>query len=157
MINIPMNKIVYLFKFTDKNNLNCTEEHIRVIEEHGYVWFGKIGNRPTERELIELNNSSPNYLILKNRKELYLCQYSSFSDSCIDNVYPTYYDSCLDISKFSLWLKITSILKISDVRDLDNIVLFSNKKNRIVESAERSMNSYFRGIAKESITIHNPV
>lgn len=38
-----------LIRYSDLKGIDCMKEHIEVLNEKGYVWFGKIGSVPTKR------------------------------------------------------------------------------------------------------------
>jgi len=153
MVVIPKGKVIYLIKVVDKGEFDSIRKHRDVISERGFVWLGKIGNIPSEKDLIRLDSDSPNYLIVKNREKLYLCEYSNYSYMVPEQNYPDYYKEIFDLNIFNLWFRISIIVDIDSEDQVKDIVLCSDKSNRIVDASKRSMNSYFRGVSLEEVII----
>jgi len=45
-INIEKGKEILCLKFANAYGLDCIQEHQKIMDELGYVWLGKIGNKP---------------------------------------------------------------------------------------------------------------
>lgn len=154
MVLVKGSKIV-VFKYADIKSYDCIYEHNQLLRDNGYVWFGKLGQRPTDNRLSELlHKYEEGILILKNRDKLFLCTFTDFrSDRPLSNEYPPYYDiEILNNQAFSVWLKLTSIKRIKDKAILDNVVVKSSRQP-ILDSMSRSMCSYFFSEVKEDIKI----
>lgn len=94
--------------------------HLRVIENHGFVWFGKMGS-PMARARIEVLNrqiveGTPTYLVLvrarANGRTVHLCRISDMSrERPTDEAsIPAYYRSRPGVG---VWIRLTSIQSAS--------------------------------------------
>ena len=50
------------------------------MNELEYVWFGKIGNKPDRKILNKTIKNDFNYVLLKESKKAYICQFEAYSE-----------------------------------------------------------------------------
>jgi hypothetical protein len=145
---------ILCIRFVNIGENDCIQEHLNIIKSLGYVWFGKIGTKPMIKKLDKIRDNQSNYILLKDPKNAYICEFDAFSDSQPnDNEFPKYYKSeILPTRVFSIWFKLTSIKKISDVDSLNQIVLKSSR-SPILETTRSSMASFFYTVARREIDL----
>lgn len=130
-------------RYSDLKSIDCAYEHKKVIQETGYVWFGKIGSKPRRDALDKILEEDVSYIILKSKKECYICTFNKYLENIPeDKNYPAYYDESFKIENFSIWFRLTSMIKIEDNNILDNIIVKSSR-NKLINSCNSSMASHF--------------
>lgn len=151
-INITKGKEILCLRFANVGGLDCIQEHIKILNKSGYVWFGKIGNKPSSKILNEMIENKSNYILLKEPKKACICQFEVYGDGVPDiSEYPNYYNTeILPTRQFSIWFKLTSIIKVNSMSELDNIVVKSSR-SPILETSRKSMNSQFYTITTKDI------
>lgn len=145
---------ILCLRYVDVGGFDCIKEHLKVIDQKGYVWFGKIGNKPMASKLRRILREGDGYLLLKSPRKSHLCIFNSFSEESPENAdYPEYYSSeILPDRQFSMWFRITSISDALGPTVLRNIILISSRST-IVETAQASMASHFYTVAKIDIEV----
>lgn len=145
-----------LLKFGYLHGIDCIQEHQNVINNLGYVWFGKIGIRPKSSIIDKMLDSElkSNFIILKSAKECYLCHFDKYSLISPENGFPEYYISHLRMTSdtFSIWFRITEMKKISDLTSLQEIVVESSG-NPLLVACRQSMAAHFFTIANKDIEV----
>lgn len=127
MLNIYKDNIYNLVKI-NTNKIDFLEEHKPFLNEKGYVWFGRYGNRKFKIKIKEDEKSI--YIILKDAasstNRTFICEVVEISDEIPENGYPKYYEEFLDNIK--QWFKIINIY------EMDTNVLYekfiSNKSGK---------------------------
>jgi len=66
--------------FWKQYGLDCIQEHQKIMNELEYVWFGKIGNKPDRKILNKTIKNDFNYVLLKESKKAYICQFEAYSE-----------------------------------------------------------------------------
>lgn len=134
-----------LIRYSDLKGIDCMKEHIEVLNEKGYVWFGKIGSVPTKRFIKILEDNETKYLILNSKNETYFCNFDKVEYELPKNLdgVPTYYkDNFLDKGvKFSIFFKLLSIKKID--KELLNNLVVSSSANNLNNALKFSMSAHF--------------
>lgn len=153
-IFIERGKDILCVRFVDIGGFDCIQEHLELIKKHGHVWFGKIGNKPTAKVLNRMIEEKSNYILLKDPKNAFICEFEAFSETKPDNCeFPIYYQTeIMPTRNFSIWFKLTSIVKVHDLNSLNNVVLKSSF-NPILETARRSMASHFYTVTLKDINL----
>lgn len=141
-------------RFVNVGNFDCINKHIEIIDEKGYVWFGKIGVKPSLSRLENMINEGVGYIILKSPEKEYFCKYEQYSfDKPEKNMYPNYYDdkSLLGHRDFSIWFKLIEIIEVKDKSVMDKVVVKSSMQP-ILPVTKRSMTSLFYVMNRDEIT-----
>lgn len=151
-INIEKGKEILCLKFANADGLDCIQEHQKIMNELGYVWLGKIGNKPAYKTLYKMVINNSAYILLKESKKAYICQFKSYSERIpYTSEYPNYYNTEISPNiKYSIWFKLTSIIEVNNIKILDNIVVKSSR-SPILETMKKSMASHFNTITIENI------
>lgn len=141
---IPINSKQAVIRYANVNGIKCIDEHQKVLDKEGYVWFGKIGAKVKKTILSDLLEKKSNYIILKAPKETYFCTFTDFCEEIPkDNCFPDYYKSNFDsLDDFSMWFKITAMIPITNPEILSNIVVISSR-NRLSNACLQSMSAHF--------------
>jgi len=151
-IKIQKGKSILCLRFANVGGFDCIDEHIKMLEKNGFVWFGKIGSKPASKALNEMIADNSRYILLKEPKKSYICEFENYKEDMPDkNLFPDYYNTeILPNRKFSIWFKIISILEVNETEKLNSIIV---KKSRspILETARKSMSSHFNTIAKDDV------
>ncbi|MGP1367086.1 MAG: hypothetical protein ACTTH3_05355 [Schwartzia sp. (in: firmicutes)] len=108
-MKIQQGDICPLIKIKSPFGIDFYKEHMKVIEENGYVWFCRFGKNNMLRDV--LLQYAP-YLIIKEsgikNGGLYIARYTEIvEDEPRDNQTPQYYESIKQYP--SLWFKLTKI------------------------------------------------
>ncbi|SFG07192.1 hypothetical protein SAMN04487761_10378 [Lachnospiraceae bacterium C7] len=117
--------------------------HEKVIEDKGYVWFGKLGSPISEATAkIVLENEEAKILLLHSgKKERYWAYVTEIRRIKPDDVsaIPTYYEP--KINDFTTWFRITKF-ELAEKDILSKCVVASSKAV-LQDAAKRSMSSFF--------------
>lgn len=153
-IFIEKGKDILCIKFTNIGGFDCIEKHLQLIKKYGYVWFGKIGNKPAEKTLNRMIEEKSNYILLKDSENAFLCEFEAFSEINPDNSkFPKYYQTeIMPTRNFSIWFKLVSIIQIHDLTILNDVVL-KTSFNPILETASKSMASHFYTVTRKDIML----
>ena len=128
------------------NNIvpDCIEQHIKVFEETGYCWFGKLGKAPGEKILTQIvSKEAKDNIILYMRGKAFLCSCDEYSLKKPLEGYPLYYDT--EFGRFgfsdpSIYFRLYGIKEI-DLKKYKYVV--SSSKNALQDTLNKSMNSFF--------------
>lgn len=156
-MNIKKNTEMLCLRFTDVGTIDCIEEHKKLIEDIGYVWFGKIGVKPGEGKVKSILSDGIGYLILKKPDGVYICKFDEYSYiSPSDYEYPSYYNDkeLLGMREFSMWFRISEVKEFNDNDKLRDIVVKSSRETFMV-TANKSMSSLFYVVNKKEINLSN--
>lgn len=130
-------------RYADLKSIDCAYEHKAVIEEKGYVWFGKIGSKPRRDILDKILEEKISYIILKSKNECYICTFDKYVEKIPeDKNYPNYYEKSFELENFTIWFRLTSMVKVEDKNILSNIVVKSSR-NKLINACNSSMASHF--------------
>ena len=110
---IGKGKDILCMRFVNVGGYDCIDEHLKVMDKKGYVWFGKIGNKPTDKALVKMLEEESNYILLKEPQNAYICRFEAYSENMpSEDEYPDYYKKeILPTRYFSLWFKLVYIKK----------------------------------------------
>lgn len=117
--------------------------HQEIINNNGYVWYGKFGNTLSQKN-IDLLMSQPNKKILLIKSGFPDRYWASFEEINrdkpldIDNI-PEYYRNNTD--KIKCWFKITKFERAEN--NVMSKFIISSSKMPLSEASKHSLNPYF--------------
>jgi hypothetical protein len=132
---------------------NTISEHRHVLREHGAVWFGKIGpgigKRTIEAMIKQINGGKPAYLFLFQRSGLEhfnihrgkIVTIAEIRPRDEELLIPAYYTTCGFEWQMKLWIKLSSLVRVS-AEHLANYHTASSGK-KALHTVSRSMASVF--------------
>lgn len=120
----------------------CIKLHQEIIEDLGYVWFGKLGTAPGKNSIDSMLDEEQPKLILYARGEGYLCSVEEVSYNTPTDGYPEYYQKELfeKLIYPSIYFKLITIEKI-EISDLDELTVVSSG-NSALNTLMHSMSSF---------------
>lgn len=144
-MKIEKGKKMLLVRYSDYLYDNCIDDHINVIKEKGYCWFGKVGKQKPSQKFcdIVLKDEKP-MIILHSAKKSFICNVSDIIfEKPKDGVFPEYYEAFLfeKGNEPSAYFKITSCDEIS--KSVLSCFVVSSSRNYLTYSLHSSMNSIF--------------
>lgn len=144
-MTIKKGKKMLLVRYSDFLYSNCMNDHIDVIAEKGYCWFGKVGKQKPSQKFcdIVLKDEKP-MIFLHSAKKAFICNVSDIIfEKPKDGVYPKYYNEVLfeKGNEPSAYFKITSCDEIS--KSVLSSFIVSSSRNHLPNSLHGSMNSIF--------------
>jgi hypothetical protein len=152
---IEKGKDMLCMRFVNVGGYDCIEEHKTLLNKNGFVWFGKIGNKPTDRALEKMIQDKSNYILLKDPSKAYICTFETYQYDMPTDGFPAYYSTeILPNRKFSIWFKLLYITEVTDLSVLNDIVLKSSR-SPILETARKSMASHFYTVTKREVVIED--
>ena len=142
VVVFDLNRKILVLRYGTNILQNCIEEHIKVCEDNGFCWFGKIGRAPSVKAINDVFENEKGAVILYSKDECYLCKAEGISYDQPKCGYPSYYDDYIYNKGLSpsMYVKLTSIEKIS-TNDLEKLVV-SSSKNKLITTLNKSMLSY---------------
>ena len=117
--------------------------HQQIIDDIGFVWYGKLGNRLSKNAILDImNNENPRILLINSGKsDRYWAYVTEISFDVPDiNCIPEYYRNARD--KFSTWFKINSFEKAS--KDVMSKCIVSSSKMKLGEVSKHSLSPYYK-------------
>ena len=155
ILNIDKGKDILCIRFVNVGGIDCILAHKELILNNGYVWFGKIGNKPTEKVLNRMIEENTNYIMLKEPAKAYICTFETYQHNQPSEGFPAYYSTeILPTRNFSIWFKLLSIKEITDLSVLTDVVLKSSR-SPILETARKSMASHFYTVTRKDIVFED--
>ena len=152
---IEKGKDILCMRFVNVGSYDCIEEHKTLLNKNGFVWFGKIGNKPTDKALNRMIEDNSNYVLLKEPKKAYICTFETYQHDIPSEGYPAYYSTeILPNREFSIWFKLLSINEVKDFSVLNDIVLKSSR-SPILETARKSIASHFYTVTRQEVVIED--
>lgn len=136
---VKTNEEIVVLKFSEAIKTNCMEEHIRVIEEKGFCWYGKVGKSISEKIINLIMNSENRNMLFYKKNGLYIAKVEAVTDKVqVENV-PEYYKDLLysEMNYPNTFFKISK-LKPIELAYLDNFNTTTGK--RLSEAIVRCMN-----------------
>lgn len=117
--------------------------HQELIDKHGFVWYGKFGNR-VSKDIIEeqLKTNDPKLLLIKSGSvERYWMHFKGYQESIpeLDRIPEYYRNSCDDIKS---WFKVTSFEKAE--KDILSKCFVLSSGDCLSNASRHSMNPYFK-------------
>lgn len=98
---IPIGTRMMLFRFSNYKQYSFIDEHLKTIENKGFVWMMKIGKR-TNQEKLNAIMGDGGFLILrspiKDGGKFYICHFTEIKEDTIENYeyVPSYYAEIMD-------------------------------------------------------------
>ena len=118
------------------------QAHIDVINEHGFVWYGKMGKTISDRAINALlENQKPLILLIDSGKtDRFWATITEIKKRIPeDRCYPEYYKENID--KFTVWFKIIKIRKAPN--DILSNCTVASSGAVLSEASKRSMSPFF--------------
>ena len=110
---IEKNKTFLMLKIFTPPNISFYEEHQKILNTEGYVWFCRFGKSNLRIDAITQDD---NIIFIKesirNGNHRYLLHISDITTLAPTTNYPLYYNDIK--SEQSIWFKVTSIVKLDD-------------------------------------------
>lgn len=154
-MTIEKGQKLLIVRYSDFLYDNCISEHISVIKEKGYCWFGKIGKqKPSLNFCNKVLKAKHPMIVLHSAKKAFICNISEITfNRPEDGCYPSYYNEFLfeKSNEPSAYFKITSCAEIS--KSVLNSFIICSSRNRLPEALRSSMNSLFLAESNEVIDI----
>lgn len=116
--------------------------HQSVIDEYGYVWYGKMGSAVSLKVINDiLNNEQPRILLIRSGKvERYWAYISEIKHEVAEHeTIPEYYRGTVD--KFKTWFKVVKFENAE--RDVMSKCFVSSSGAVLGEASKHSMSPYF--------------
>ena len=124
--------------------------HQRIIDVKGFVWFGKMGNRISDKAKNEIMSDTGCRILLirSGHAERYWANVEKIADNPDDvSAIPYYYRN--DIEKFKTWFK---ILRFEEApKDIMSKCIVSSSGQLLGDVSKHSMSPYFKIEYKEEI------
>lgn len=150
---IEKGKDILCIRFVNVGGYDCILEHKNLLIKNGFVWFGKIGNKPTDKALKKMIAENTNYILLKEPVKAYICTFETYQHDQPLEGFPSYYTTeILPNRKFSIWFKILSIKEVKNLNVLNDVVLKSSR-SPVLETVRRSMASHFYTVTKKEVVV----
>jgi len=143
-----------LIRFSDRllENRETIEEHQKVIEREGAVWFGKMGQPVAQHAIDKLNKQVEDnistfiYLVKGNRRKpnAYVSNLVLASKTILEaemGLIPPYYKELEIIQFIKFWAKVTNLQKI-DLKDLTKMRVASSVYP-LLETLVKSSSGHF--------------
>ena len=133
-----------LFRYSDFLIKNCIKLHQDVLEENGYVWFGKVGKqRPSQKFINYVLAEKEPTIILHSKQKAYICKIEDISYEQPEDNYPAYYQEVL----FEKGNYPSAYIKIVEMKEIEKKVLsnfiVSSSRNDLTHALYSSTNSIF--------------
>ena len=118
--------------------------HKKIIEEYGFVWYGKFGNK-ISKEIIEeqMKSNDPKFLLIKSgTPERYWAHFTDFIQTDVPDIekIPEYYRN--ETEKVGCWFKIIKFEKAEN--DVMSKCFIISSGDCLSTSSKHSMNPYFK-------------
>lgn len=116
--------------------------HQRIIDELGYVWYGKLGTRVSDKMCgIIMSQESPKILLIcSGKKDRYWAYIDQISNSRPGKgEFPDYYQDKAE--QIRTWFRISLFEKAS--KDIMSVCTVSSSGNSLSETSKHSMSPYF--------------
>ena len=144
-MNLEKGKKMLLVRYSDFLYSNCIDDHIEVIKENGYCWFGKVGKQKPSQKFCDmvLKDEKP-MIFLHSAKKAFICDVEEIIfEKPEDGIFPSYYREILfdKGNEPSAYFKITSCDEIN--KSVLSSFIVSSSKNHLPSSLHGSMNSIF--------------
>ena len=137
---IESGKTFLMLKITSPFGISFFEEHQKLVQRNGYVWFCRFGRTNLITKSI---NKDGNIIFIKESKKnggkKYALEFSEILTEAPASGYPDYYDP-IAINKSNLWFKVTSIIELPD--DFESYFHAANSFNSL-ENVYRSICNTF--------------
>ena len=136
-----MKTIALRFGETFSPECGTIKAHQYVIDQLGYVWYGKLGSSISDKVINDIVKEKEKKILLIHSGSIdrYWAYYDEISKSVPDLGIPSYYKDNAD--KFKVWFKITKIEKAE--KDVMSKYVVISSQNMLSEASKKSMNPCF--------------
>ena len=151
-MSIKPNTDIFVLRFADKEKMNTIEEHLKLLNSNGHVWFGKIGITPLKSYLDTQLKNGKMFILLTKPGKYYIAECDKFSfEKPNEDYYPQYYREGKFINfKFSSWYRLTKIKEVPNRIVLESIIIKSSG-SYLRSALQGSMSPMFKAITVEEI------
>ncbi|AUD63490.1 hypothetical protein BK010_07725 [Tenericutes bacterium MO-XQ] len=151
---IKENTDIFVIRFSDKHEYKTIQEHLNILDDIGYVWYGKIGRTPSKEYFDTRLSQGTVIVLLVQPGRYFISKCVDYSTSTPDdNTYPKYYKSTEFSSySFNSWYKLTEIIEVKNSDVLENVIIISSG-NYLRSSLQGSISPMFKAKAKCDITL----
>ena len=153
MLRIAKDEKIILIRYSDMFGYDTIQEHINIINNLGYCYFGKVGKKTSSMHLKELLESKEPKIILNSKKAAYIAIVDDIVFEKPENGYPKYYENEL-FSKNnypSMYYRLKNILKF-DKKYFSSFVVNSSI-NPLPQALNQSMTSQLLVRAEQNINL----
>lgn len=129
---IKKNSEIFLIRLNTTGYNNAINDHIELINKHGYVWLQKRGRKARIERLTDVLVQG-GYIIIKEPKHngdrYFIGQFVEVADQLPneENTYPDYYNKYKNYENRSQWFKITSLTQLNN-DDIEELYFASSKE-----------------------------
>lgn len=116
-MKINEGQLVLLMKFSEIFLKSPIENHIEVLQKSGFVWYGKLGTKPSDKTIKSILFDNKYHIILHSVKgDSFLCEAADVITSHPKDNYPKYYDEIESLKNkpFKCYFKLVDIIKLED-------------------------------------------
>lgn len=140
-MEIKKNEKLLIVRYSDLYEKDSMEKHIEVLKKIKYVYFGKFGSKPSEKNIKQIMKENSPKIILKSSKSVYICNLDSIVFDKPNKGIPAYYDEKIfnRNMKLSAYFKLTSIEKV-DMKVIGKFTVVSSLSN-LATALHKSMTS----------------
>ena len=122
---------ILILRYSDKIKSNCVAEHQKVIEQKGFVWWGKCGAKTSRKNIdLILSSKNPKMILYSGKNKCYICSLCTVTYEHPKSSYPKYYDSVFDEEIYP-----TTFYQIKDINEISK----SKLVNLIISSSGRDL------------------
>lgn len=129
---------ILLLRYSTSLCETIIEEHISMIKNNGYVWYGKLSGVTSNKILDAVLSAEHPALILYQKGAAFLCELEDFTTNKPAGGYPKYYEE--EFIFPSCYFKLKSIEKL-DMKVFDDIYVRSSKRNLTEVFSKQCMSS----------------
>jgi hypothetical protein len=156
MSTLKKNQEVFVLRFSDRNGIDTIKEHMDIMTEAGFVWYGKIGIKPMESYLKNLISTKSVNLLIVQPGKYYFAECIDYSTKRPDSSeYPKYYNNQpYNILSFNSWYKIKKIIPVKNTDVMESIIIKSSK-NYLRNALKTSMSPMFKAMVVKEIILED--
>ena len=131
------NSKMLVFRYKNFKGYDFVNEHNNILENNGYTWILKLGNKIKEKSIKSVIDSTGILLLKAPKKDggnTYMCKVVEFQNGKLDeeNIYPQYYKEIREENQLveldGSWFKIISMKKISEEAYMSLKLCNNNRK-----------------------------
>ena len=132
-----------VLRYSDFLQKNCIQLHVDLIDKLGFCWFGKIGQRPSQKFITQIMAFDKPQILLHSSTKSFLCEVLEVTYDKPESGYPQYYEEALFRRNHnpSAYFKLKSIEQVP--KNILKSFIVVSSKNYLSLSLHRSMNSVF--------------
>lgn len=142
-MQLPIDKKILILRYGTNIISDCMKLHQEVINSEGYCWFGKLGRAPSDKVIQQIMEDGEGYVVLYAREGAYGAKFTEVTDKKPLTAYPEYYNALLFDEGYipTVYFKLLDLKPLA-TGELQNLAV-SSSKNALVDTLNKSMNSFF--------------